>query len=96
MKYLLSSKPMQAFTLALGNLPSRISLLSDPGYSSLKNFSAWLTALKSPNARAIASAPTASLYSADLATAFDNITQQRQTPAAALNAVADKAKSYAP
>lgn len=96
MKYLLGKDAMVKFTLALGNLPARTSLLDDAQYNTLPQFSAWLGALRGPNAKAIASTPWAAQYSADLGQAFDDIAQQRKSPADGLAGVAQKAKSYAP
>jgi multiple sugar transport system substrate-binding protein len=96
MKYLLAKDAMTRFSLALGNLPARTSLLDDPQYKSLPQFDAWLGALKSANAKSLASSPWAAQYSSDLAQAFDDIAQQRKTPNDGLAGVAQKAKSYAP
>jgi len=96
MKYLLDKKSMLAFTLALGNLPARTSMVDDPGYAELPNFTAWLTAMKSANAKSLASGPVAAQYAADLGTAFDDLAQLRKSPADALAGVAEKAKKYAP
>ncbi|MFY1654368.1 ABC transporter substrate-binding protein [Solwaraspora sp. WMMB762] len=96
MKYLLSEDAMVRFTLALGNLPARISLLDDPRYDTLPQFSTWLDALRSPNAQSLASTPWSAEYTSDLGQAFDDIAQQRTSPAEGLADVADKASSYAP
>jgi multiple sugar transport system substrate-binding protein len=96
MKYLLGNKAMLDFTLALGNLPVRTALLNDAGYAGLPQFTAWLDALKAPNAKSLSSGPSAAQYSTDLGQAFDDIAQLRKPPADALAAVGQKAKSYAP
>ncbi|WP_238013094.1 ABC transporter substrate-binding protein [Dactylosporangium sp. AC04546] len=96
MKYLLAKDAMTKFSLALGNLPARTSLVDDPQYKALPQFDAWLGALKSTNARSLASSPWAAQYTADLAQAFDDIAQQRKAPNDGLAGVAQKAKSYAP
>jgi multiple sugar transport system substrate-binding protein len=94
MKYLLGKEAMAKFSHALANLPARTSLLGDPIYADLPQFDAWLQALKSPNAKALASTPWAAQYSADLNSAFDDIAQMRKTPEQALAAVAEKTGSY--
>ncbi|MDG4833268.1 ABC transporter substrate-binding protein [Solwaraspora sp. WMMD1047] len=96
MKYLLSEDAMVQFTLALGNLPARTSLLDDSRYNSLPQFSTWLDALRSPNAKSLASMPWSAEYTSDLGQAFDDIAEQRSSPAQGLAAVAEKATSYAP
>ncbi|GIT81188.1 sugar ABC transporter substrate-binding protein [Leifsonia sp. LS1] len=92
--YMVGDKPMTDFTLALGNLPSKTSLLTDTAYSTIPHFDAWLNALKSPNAKSLASQPYSAQYSTDLATAFDDVVRGVATPEKALQSVADKAKSY--
>ncbi len=95
LKYFVSPPVMTKFTRALGNLPARTSLLGDPAYGDLPNYSVWLNALKSPNAKSFSSAPYVSEYTADLASAFDAIMQGSQTAADALKGVADRSSSYA-
>jgi multiple sugar transport system substrate-binding protein len=92
--YMMSDKAMTDFTLALGNLPSKTSLLDSSAYSKIPNFGVWLKALGSPNAKALASAPYGAEYSTDLSNAFDDITTGAATPADAMKSVADKASSY--
>lgn len=92
--YMVSDKPMTDFTLALGNLPSKTALLTDAAYSDIPHFDSWLNALKSPNAKSLASQPYSAQYSTDLATAFDDVVRGVATPEKALQSVADKAKSY--
>lgn len=92
--YMVSDKPMTDFTLALGNLPSKTALLTDAAYSDIPHFDSWLNALKSPNAKSLASRPYSAQYSTDLATAFDDVVRGVATPEKALQSVADKAKSY--
>ena len=95
LKYLVSPPVMAKFTRALGNLPARVSLLGDPIFDDLPNYSAWLNALNSPNARAFSSAPYSSEYSSDLASAYESIIQGTQSAQDALQAVADRSGSYA-
>lgn len=94
MKYLLSPKAMVSFTLALANLPSRKSLLNDPAYGKIPQFSAWLNELKSKNLEIVPSATSYTQYEADLGNAFDAISLLKQTPQAALAAVAKQVKNY--
>lgn len=96
LKYLMDKQAMLDFTMALGNLPSRTSLLDDPAYAELAQFDVWLQALKNPNAKALSSSPIAAQYATDLAAAFDDIAEQRATPEDALARVAEAAKSYGP
>lgn len=93
--YLVSEKPMTDFSLALGNLPARTSLLDSDAYSGLKNFSVWADALKSPNAVSLASAPYSAEYATDLAAAFDDIVRGAATPKQALEGVEKRVSSYA-
>ncbi len=92
--YMVGDKPMTDFTLALGNLPSKTSLLSDSAYDAIPHFDAWLNALKSPNAKSLSSQPYSAQYSTDLGTAFDDVVRGVATPEKAMQSVADKAKSY--
>lgn len=95
LKYLVSPEVMAKFSHALGNLPGRTSLLGDPIYSNLPNYSAWLDALKSPNAKSFSSAPYVAEYNTDLQSAFDAVFQGTQSAEDALEAVADRSASYA-
>lgn len=92
--YMMTDKAMGDFTLALGNLPSKISLLKSPIYKGLPSFDVWLNALKSPNAKSMSSTPYTAQYSADLDTAFDSILRGVASPTEALKLVAQKATSY--
>lgn len=94
LKYLTSPAVMLKFSLALGNLPARTSLLGDPAYNSIPQFSVWLNALRSPNVHALASQPYSAQYSANLATAFGSVLLGSLTPAKAMAGVADQAKAY--
>jgi multiple sugar transport system substrate-binding protein len=94
MKYLTSSSVMLKFTLALGNLPARKSLLGNPAYNSIPDFSVWLAALKSPNVHSLASQPYSAQYSDDLTTAFTSVMLGSVTPAKAMAQVASQAKAY--
>jgi multiple sugar transport system substrate-binding protein len=95
MKYLTGPKGMAEFSLALGNLPARTSLLDSPEYASIPQFSTWLQNLKSPNVHALASVPYSAQYSTDLLTGFNSVLDGSATPAAAMAGVAAKAKQYA-
>lgn len=95
LSYLLGEGPMTDFTLALGNLPSRTLLLESPAYDEIPNFDVWLDALASPNAKALASQPYSQEYLDDLGAAFDKVVRDIEEPQAALEAVAERAKSYA-
>lgn len=92
--YIMGDKPMTDFTLALGNLPSKTSLLTDSAYSEIPNFDVWLNALSSPNAKSMASQPYSAQYATDLGTAFDDVIRGIASPSDAMQSVADKAKSY--
>lgn len=94
LKYLTGKEAMAKFCLALGNLPGRRSLLDDPRYQQIQQFSTWADALKSPNVHSLASRTYSAAYTADLTTAFDAVTRGAQTPEQALAAVAQKAKQY--
>lgn len=94
MKYLVSPAAMGTFTEALTNLPARRSLLHDPRYAKLPNFTAWLNALESKNLQALPSAPSYTQYNTDLTDAFDAINRGKQSPQDALANVAKKATSY--
>lgn len=94
LKYLTSSAPMLKFSLALGNLPARTSLLDNPAFSSIPNFSVWLQNLKSKNVHSLASQPYSGQYATDLATALNSALLGSKTPAQAMASVASLAKSY--
>lgn len=92
--YIVGDKPMTDFTLALGNLPSKTSLLTASAYGDIPHFDSWLKALTSKNAKSLASQPYSAQYSTDLATAFDDVVRGVASPEKALSSVADKARSY--
>jgi len=92
--YLVSDQGMTDFSLALGNLPARVSLLDSPAYDGLENFNVWLDALKSPNVFALSSAPYAAEYAADLGTAFNDVLLGTVTPTEAMDAVLERSKNY--
>lgn len=94
LKYLVSPPVMAKFSHALGNLPARTSLLGDPIYADLPNYSTWLEALKSPNAKSFSSAPYVTEYVTDLGSAFDAVAQGTQTAGDALQSVADRSSTY--
>jgi multiple sugar transport system substrate-binding protein len=85
---------MLKFSIALGNLPARTSLLDNPAFNSITDFSVWLDALKSPNVHALASQPYSAQYATDLATALNAALAGSMTPEKALESVAQKSKSY--
>jgi multiple sugar transport system substrate-binding protein len=93
--YMVGKKAMASFTVALGNLPSRLSLIGDSAYSKLPNFDVWATALKSPNAKSLSSAPYSAQYSTDLGTAFDQVVRDAATPSDALKQVQSRVSTYA-
>lgn len=96
LEYMMGKQPMTDFTVALGNLPARTSLLDDTAdYASIPQFSAFANALKSPTAFAPSSAPDSAQYTTDLNTALDSIANLQATPQAALNDLASRVKSYA-
>jgi len=92
--YMTSGQGAAMFTKGIGSLPPRTSLLSDPSYASIPQFSAWLTALQSPKVHALGSGAYASQYAADLAEALKSVTDGSATAQAALDSVANKAKQY--
>lgn len=95
MKYLTDKQAMGDFTVALGNLPARTSMLDDPRYASIPQFSTWLQNLSSPNVHALASQPYSSQYSTDLVTGFKAVLDGSTSPDKAMADVAAKAKQYA-
>ncbi len=95
LNYLVSKPVMEKFSLALGNLPSRTDLLDSDAYSSLPNIDVWMDGLGSDNAKSQGALVSQAEYSADLATAFDEIGRGVKTGDQALAKVADKAKNYA-
>jgi multiple sugar transport system substrate-binding protein len=95
LKYLTDTEAMRTFSLALGNLPGRTSLLDDPAYGDIDQFDSWLEALKSSNTFALASRPYSAEYTTDLAAAFDDVIRDAATAEDALQGVADRSSSYA-
>lgn len=93
--YMMGKQAMARFTVALGNLPSRLSLIGDSAYSKLPNFTVWANALKSPNAKSLSSAPYSAQYSTDLSTAFDQVVRDAATPSDALKQVQSRVATYA-
>jgi multiple sugar transport system substrate-binding protein len=94
LKYLTGKKAMLEFTRAIGNLPARKSLLDNKAYGSLPGFDVWLSGLKSKNLFSFAASTYATQYQADLTTAFSNFTLGNQSAKAAMQSVAQEAKSY--
>ncbi|MBN9344659.1 MAG: ABC transporter substrate-binding protein [Devosia sp.] len=93
--YLVSDEGMTAFTMALGNLPSRTSLLDTDAFADIDQFDVWMDALKSPNVFALSSAPYSAEYSADLGTAFGDVILGSTTPQEAMQTVLDNSSNYA-
>ncbi|MBN9605663.1 MAG: ABC transporter substrate-binding protein [Actinomycetales bacterium] len=93
--YLVSDEGMTAFTKALGNLPSRTSLLDTDAFADIDQFDVWMDALKSPNVFALSSAPYSAEYSADLGTAFGDVILGSTTPQEAMQTVLDNSSNYA-
>lgn len=92
--YLVSEEPMEKFSLALGNLPGRISLAGGDAYSELENFEVWAAAADSANAHSLASAPYSAEYAADLKTAFDETVRLTSTPEEAIATVESRMSNY--
>jgi len=96
MKFLTGEQGMAEFTLALGVLPARTSLVDDPRYTATTpQFATWLQALKSPNLRVLGSQVYSSQYVTDLASAFKSILDGSTSPEKAMADVASNAKQYA-
>jgi len=93
--YLVGQEGMTAFSLALGNLPSRLDLLDSPAYDGIGQFSVWLDALASDNVHALSNAPYAAEYATDLDAAFDNLMRGAATPQEAMDKVQQNALGYA-
>jgi multiple sugar transport system substrate-binding protein len=94
LEYLTGKDAMAEFSLALGNLPGRKSLLDDPRYRAVPQFSFWADGLKGSNVHALASKPYSATYSADLTSGFDAVRRGTKTPEQAMASIADKAKQY--
>lgn len=94
LQYLVSPEAMTEFSRALANLPARTSLLADPAYADIPQFSAWLDSLKSPNLKTLASLPVTAEYTRDLTDAFGLVNTLKQTPEEAMAAVKAKAANY--
>ena len=94
LKYMTGKQAMLDFTMALGNLPARTSLLADPKYSAIPQMSAWLESLRSPNVKSLASTPYSAQYATDLASAFGTAARGTTTPEQAMQKVTDQAKRY--
>lgn len=92
--YMVSKDGMLPFTRALGNLPSRTSMLDDPIYNDLHNFQPFLDSLKSNKVHALSSAPSGSEYATDLASAIDSVNRGKATAQQALSQLATKTASY--
>lgn len=94
LKYLTGPQAMLSFTRAIGNLPARTALLDNKAYDSLPGFNVWLNGLKSNNAFAFAPTTYTTQYQADLTTAFSDFALGKESAQAAMQSVAQKAKSY--
>ncbi len=95
LRYMVDGEHMSELTAQLANLPARHSLLDDPAYDELTNFDVFLAALDNPNIHVLPSTSWGADYTADLAVAFQSISDGTAEPAAALAEVADKAAAYA-
>ncbi len=93
-KYLTGTSAMRSFTLALGNLPARTSLLTDSAYDSLPGFDVWLKGLTSKNAKAFAATTYTSQYQTDLTSAFSDFVLGKETAEQAMQAVKQQAATY--
>lgn len=94
MKFLMSDAPMRDFTLALANLPARQTLLADPAYTELPNFTAWLDSLKSPNLRSFPSTEWSEEYRTELTSSLDEIFNLRKSAEEGMAEVEEKAKRF--
>ncbi len=94
LKYLTAPEAMTQFSHALGNLPARTSLLGDPAYNDLPQFSVWLDSLKSPNLRIFASLPSTAQYQKDLTDEFQLIANLQDSPEDGMAKVKAKAAAY--
>lgn len=92
--YLVSDDGATAFSLALGNLPAKLSLVGSPAYDGITDFAVWLNALAGDNVHALSSAPYSAEYSTDLGLAFDDVITGASTPEAALQKVQDNSSNY--
>lgn len=96
LKFLESNQGMLDFTYALGNLPARTSLLADPKYNDIPQFSAWLQSLKSPNLKVFASLPYTAEYQKALGDEFQLVATLQETPEQAMANVKAKAAGWKP
>lgn len=94
MKYLIDKESMKTFSLALGNLPARYSLIDSPAYKNLPNFSVWLNELRSKNAVSLKAEPYSAEYTNDIGTALSNADLGRGSCASNLQQLQAKTKSY--
>lgn len=95
LSYLVSDDGATAFSLALGNLPAKLSLVGSSAYDNIPEFSVWLDALAGDNVHALSSAPYSAEYSTDLGLAFDDVLTGAASPEAALQKVQDNSSNYA-
>lgn len=93
--YLVSDEGATAFSLALGNLPAKLSLVGSSAYNDIPQFSVWLDALAADNVYALSSAPYSAEYSTDLGLAFEEVIAGTATPADAMQKVANNSSNYA-
>lgn len=92
--YLMKDQGAADFSLALGNLPARLSLIGNAKFDAIPNFSTWLKALGSDNVFALGSAPYAAEYSTDLGKAFDQIVLGKADPQTAMQKVLTQSAGY--
>jgi multiple sugar transport system substrate-binding protein len=95
LKYLVDKPAMLDFTLALANLPARLSLLDDPKVTALPNVDVWLEALRSPNLKSFPNASWAAEYQNELTSSLDAVTNLKKTPEEAMAELAKKMKQIA-
>lgn len=95
LKYLEDKQPLLDFTVALGNLPSRLSLLSASEFQSLPNIQVWLDSLRSPNLKSFPNASWGAEYQNELTSSLDAIINLKKTPQEAMDALAKKMKQIA-
>ncbi|HWV25134.1 MAG TPA: ABC transporter substrate-binding protein [Thermomicrobiales bacterium] len=95
MDYLVSPDPMRDFTLALANLPARTSLLDDDAYAEIPGMNYWLESLKSPNLKFMPQTAWRQEYATEITSTVEQITNLKQEPKEALDALQEKALKIA-
>jgi multiple sugar transport system substrate-binding protein len=96
LKFITGEQGDAEFSLGLGVLPARESLITNPRYTATDpQFKVWLQALKSPNLHALGSNPYEAQYQSDYTTAFNAVLDGTMTPAQAIAQLVSQAKQYA-